>query len=85
LRRAGLAHFAAGDYAAALDCWRRLLGGLSQGSDDWLEAKYYQLACLLRTDRPAAEKVWRQFELLFPEVKSPAWSDKFAQLASQFK
>ena len=84
LRRAGLAHYAAGDYPAALDCWRRLLSGLSQGSDDWLEAKYHQIACLLQTDRPAAEKVWRQFKLLFPEVKSPAWRDKFAELASNF-
>ena len=80
LRRAGLAHFAAGNHPAALSCWRRLLGGVPQGSDEWLEAKYYQLACLLVTDRPAAEKVWRQFRLLFPEVKSPAWRDKFEEL-----
>ena len=83
LRRAGLAHFAAGNHPAALDCWRRLLGGVAQGSDEWLEAKYYQLACLLETDRPAAEKVWRQFRLLFPEVKSPAWRDKFEELGKR--
>jgi tetratricopeptide (TPR) repeat protein len=84
LRRAGLAHFAAGEHPEALECWRRLLGGLAQGSDEWLEAKYYQLACLAVTDRPAAEKVWRQFRLLFPEVKSPAWRDKFEELARTF-
>ncbi len=85
LRRAGLAHFALADYPASLDCWRRLLGGVSSGSDEWLEAKYHQVASLLHTDRPAAEKVWRQFQLLYPEVKSPAWRDKFAELASQFQ
>jgi hypothetical protein len=84
LRRAGLAHFAAADYAASLDCWRRLLGGVSPGSEAWLEAKYHQLACLLQTDRPTAEKVWRQFQLLYPEIKSPAWKDRFAELATQF-
>jgi tetratricopeptide (TPR) repeat protein len=84
LRRAGLAHLAAGDYPSALDCWRRLLAGLSQGSDQWLEAKHYQLVCLLHTDRPTAGKVWRQFRLLFPEVKSPAWRDKFEELAKNF-
>jgi tetratricopeptide (TPR) repeat protein len=84
LRRAGLAHFAAADYAASLDCWRRLLGGVSPGSEAWLEAKFHQIACLLQTDRPTAEKVWRQFQLLYPEIKSPAWKDRFAELATQF-
>ena len=71
LRRAGLATFQSGRHADSLEHWRKLLAGLSSGSDEWLEAKYYQLACLLKTDRaPAADKVWKQFKLLFPEVKS---------------
>ena len=32
------------------------------------------------TDRESAAKVWKQFKLLFPEVKSTAWKDQFAQL-----
>ena len=83
LRRAGLAHVNAGNPAAAVEHWRTLLAGLSSGSDEWLEAKHYQLVCLLATDRAAAEKVWKQFKLLYPEVKSPEWKDKFAKLESQ--
>ena len=80
LRRAGLAHFQAGEYAPSLEQWRKLLGGVESGSEEWLEAKYHQLACLAKTDRPNAVKVWKQFKLLFPQVKSPTWKDKFAAL-----
>ena len=84
LRRAGLAHVNAGNHVAAGIHWRKLLSGLRGGSDEWLEAKYYQLTCLLATDRPAAEKVFRQFKLLYPEVESAAWQEKFTALESQF-
>jgi hypothetical protein len=84
LRRAGIATFQTGRHADSLEHWRKLLAGLSSGSDEWLEAKYYQLACLLKTDKPGAEKVWKQFKLLFPEVKSAAWKDKFAELEKSF-
>lgn len=84
LRRAGIATFQVGRYAESLEHWRKLLVGLSSGSDEWLEAKYYQLACLLHTDKPAAAKVWKQFKLLFPEVKSAAWKDRFAELEQRF-
>ena len=84
LRRAGLAQLNAGNHAAAVEHWRKLLAGLPAGSDEWLEAKYHQLTCLLATDRPAAEKVWKQFQLLYPEVKSAAWREKFAALAQRF-
>jgi hypothetical protein len=84
LRRAGLAQFQAGQFAAAVDHWRKILSSESPGSDAWLEAKYYQLASLQKVDPPTAEKVWRQFQVLYPEVKSPAWQPRFAQLARQF-
>ncbi len=84
LRRAGFAHVQAGNPAAAGPHWRKLLSGLAGGSDEWLEAKYYQVTCLLATDRAAAEKVYRQFKLLYPEVKSAAWREKFAMLERQF-
>lgn len=84
LRRAGIAHFQAGEFAASLDLWRKLLGGLQSGSDEWFEAKYHQLVCLSKTDKPGGLKVWKQFKLLFPEVTSPAWKDRFVQLEKQF-
>ncbi|HEX5106575.1 MAG TPA: hypothetical protein VFV87_22300, partial [Pirellulaceae bacterium] len=84
LRRAGLATLQVGRHADSLEHWRRLLAGLSSGSDDWLEAKYYQLVCLGATDRATAEKVWKQFKLLFPEVKSEVWKEKFAELETEF-
>ncbi len=80
LRRAGIAHFQAGEFAPSLEQWRKLLGGVESGSEEWLEAKYHQLACLAKTDRPSAVKVWKQFKLLFPQIKSPAWKNKFAAL-----
>lgn len=84
LRRAGLATFQVGRHEESLDHWRKLLAGTSSGSDDWLEAKYYQIECLLKTDRESADKVWKQFKLLFPEVKSAEWQPKFAELEKQF-
>jgi tetratricopeptide (TPR) repeat protein len=84
LRRAGIAHVNAGNHAAAVEHWRKLLAGLSAGSDEWLEAKHYQLTCLLATDRATAQKVWKQFQLLYPEVKSAAWKEKFAALERRF-
>lgn len=84
LRRAGIAHFQAGEFATSLDLWRKLLSGLQSGSDEWFEAKYHQLVCLSKTDKPGGLKVWKQFKLLFPEVTSPAWKDRFVQLEKQF-
>jgi len=79
LRRAGLAAYQSADYAGATSHWRTLLAGVEPGSEEWLEAKYYQLACLARTDRPAAKKVYDQFRLLYPNVRSAAWKDKFTE------
>ena len=64
----------------SLEHWRKLLAGLDGGSEEWLEAKYYQLVCLEKTDRAAAAKVFNQFHVLYPEVKSATWRPKFAEL-----
>ena len=53
--------------------------------DEWLEAKYYQLACLEKIDRPTAEKVLKQLKVLFPEIKSATWRDKFTELEKQLQ
>ena len=58
--------------------------GHDGGSDDWLEAKYYQISCLQKVDAAAAEKVFKQFQVLYPDVKSAAWREKFAELATVF-
>jgi hypothetical protein len=66
-----------------LNHWRTLLAGLPAGSDAWFEAKYYQVACLAQTDRPAAQRVLRQLEVLYPEVPSEVWRTRLATLRSQ--
>jgi hypothetical protein len=85
LRHAGLACFQAGQYVESLEHWRNLLAGTESGSDDWLEAKYYQLTCLAKTDPAAARQVLRQFQVLFPDIKSAVWRDKFAELERQIQ
>lgn len=80
LRRAGLASFAAKDYAAAIVHWRTLVRGVPKGSDEWFEAKYYQLACLFQFDAAQARIAYDQFELLYPDLGPPAWRVKFAAL-----
>jgi hypothetical protein len=80
LRRAGLSSFRAGDFAASSEHWRKLVAGLPKDSDEWYEAKYYQLACLEKLDRTKAREAFAQFRLLFPELGPPAWRGKFAEL-----
>ena len=55
-------------------------GGLEAGSDEWFEAKYFQILCLRETDPEAARKTLKQFQLLYPEVRSAAWQSKFRTL-----
>jgi tetratricopeptide (TPR) repeat protein len=83
LRRAARAWFQADKYAEAMPHWRKLLSGLPSGSEDWLEAKYHQLACLQQLAPEDAKQAWQQFKLLYPDVQSDAWRDKFAALGKQ--
>jgi len=85
LRRAGLAHFHGADYDRALPHWRTLLLGEPSDSDDWYEAKYYQLSCLFETDPKTAEKVLRQLRLLHPDLGPPAWREKLRELETRTK
>jgi tetratricopeptide (TPR) repeat protein len=80
LRRAALAHFESGNYERSLTHWRTLLSGVPSRSDDWYEAKYYQVRCLLETDPTTAARVLRQFQLLDPDLGPPAWRSKFQTL-----
>lgn len=83
LQRHGLAAFHAKMYQESLENWRVLLAGLSNGSSDWYEAKYYQIKCLLETDKKTAKKVYRQFKILYPTIKDEQWRDKFDALDRQ--
>ena len=80
LRRAGLAYFHAGSYEQSLPQWRTVLSGVSKNSEEWYEAKYYQLCCLFETDPETAEKVLRQFQLLHPDLGPSSWKDRFTEL-----
>ncbi|MGM0489690.1 MAG: hypothetical protein ACQESR_23400, partial [Planctomycetota bacterium] len=81
LQRAAVAHIEAGQYDAALPYARTLLSGLPAGSEDWYEAKYYQLLALSRADAKRAREVYRQFKLLYPDLGGADWQDKFTELA----
>jgi len=80
LRRAALAHYRAGQHETALSHWRTLLRGVPQASEEWFEAKYYQLACLMQTDPGQARIVFDQFKLLHPDLGPPSWRERFAEL-----
>ncbi len=82
LRRTGLAQFHAGRHTAALAHWRKLTAGLEKGSEPWFEAKYYQIACLAKTDKETAGQVHRQLNLLYPDVPFANWRDKLRGLES---
>jgi tetratricopeptide (TPR) repeat protein len=85
LRQAGLANFRAGRFTEALENWRTLTLGLPRGSDDWLEAKYYQIASLEKTDSQEARRTLQQLQLLYPDASSSSWGEKFAELARRLK
>ncbi len=85
LRLAGLANFQAGQYELALGPWRTLAQGLSRGSDNWFEAKYYQIASLIETDATQARKTFENFKLFYPEYGPEPWRDKFELLARRLK
>ena len=80
LQRAALAAFRANQFGRSLVHWRTLLAGLPRGSQAWLEAKYYQLMCLAKTDKDRARRVFHQFQLLYPDLGGTAWKTKFQQL-----
>jgi hypothetical protein len=85
LRQSGMANYQAGRFADALESWRTLTLGLSRGSEEWFEAKYYQIASLEKTDRGEARKTLEQVQLLYPDISSSNWGEKFTALAQRLK
>ncbi|MFI4876470.1 MAG: tol-pal system YbgF family protein [Blastopirellula sp. JB062] len=85
LQQAGRAAFEAGMIEISLEHWRKLLLGLERGSDEWFEAKAFQLACLAKTDPPGARKVLAQFKLLYPAGGPAAWRDKIKSVEQELE
>jgi tetratricopeptide (TPR) repeat protein len=84
-RALGLLTFETRQWQRSLECWRTLLAGSPLGSDAWYEAKYYQLLCLLETDRAVARQVWKEFEIVDPQRGTGQWQEKFRQLADRLR
>jgi len=68
------------DFEFGLECWRPLAQGLPKGSDQWLEAKYYQIQCLRATDIEAARKVLSQFHAIYPDPGTSEFGKKLKNL-----
>lgn len=80
LRRAAKAHYQAQNFEDALTHWRTLVLGLKRGSDEWYEAKYYQLSSLKRVNAAQFRRAADQFRLLYPKLGPAAWRDRFRDL-----
>ena len=76
----GRSAVATADFKFGLECWRPLAQGLPKGSDQWLEAKYYQIQCLRATDIVAARKVLSQFKAIYPEPGTSEFGKKLKSL-----
>jgi tetratricopeptide (TPR) repeat protein len=80
LRRAGLVRFELNQFKEAINHWRRLVAGSRNGTEQWYEAKYYQIACLLEIDRHTAASVFEELQLIDPDLGPPEWREKFMGL-----
>lgn len=84
LRWGGLAHYQAGKYEAALNCWAPLLtlkGGVAEGSNEYFEAKYHQMLCLQKTNVKLARDVFKTFTIYHPDLGPANWRERFQRLA----
>lgn len=59
---------ARGDAAAALDLWRRLVGGLDPRGEPWMRARFESLRILAATEPERAREALAQLRVLRPEV-----------------
>ena len=83
VQRAMRAQFRAGNFDRALEHSGRLREGVPAGSDDWYEAKYYQLRCLKELDLKKARRVWEDFKLLYPDPGGEQWREEFKRLGDE--
>jgi TolA-binding protein len=82
LRYLGLSEYHIQRYSESVQHWGKLLRGLESGSEPWFEARYYELDSLRRVNKDRAQKVWKQFQLLHPNIPFPAWQTRFEALES---
>jgi len=80
LRSTAILSDAFADPGRALECWRLLVAGLSEGSDDWYEAKFNVMDILCGTDPTRARDVMDQHKLLHPEYGPDPWGARLRVL-----
>ncbi len=73
---------AAGNPKLSLDCWRKLLVGLPQGSPDWFRARFESIRILAGTDAEAARVAIAQHRALFPDFGPEPWGTRIRDLAT---
>ncbi len=84
LRKAGLSHFNLKNFNRSLDCWTPLVNGIkNKESPEWYEAKYHQLASLAKVEANEAREIFKQYELLRPELGPSPWREAFQKLKKE--
>ncbi|MFN5661879.1 MAG: hypothetical protein ACK48N_07300, partial [Planctomyces sp.] len=81
LRTAELAE-GAGNAKLSLDCWRKLLVGLPQGSPEWFRARFESIRILAITDAEAARVAIAQHRVLYPDLGPEPWGSRIRDLAT---
>ncbi len=82
LKLAAESSFQAGQNEQAVQHFRTLVRGLPANTDEWYEAKYYQIAALMRSEPEKGKQVLKQFQLMHRDLGAP-WEAKFQQLRGQ--
>lgn len=67
----------------AVEAWRTLSAGTTQGTEAWYEAKYHLIRLRLETDPVHARAVMDQFKALYPDLGPQPWSERFRALDEQ--
>jgi tetratricopeptide (TPR) repeat protein len=82
LKLAAESSFQAGQHDRAVQHYRTLVRGLPANTDEWYEAKYYQIAALMRSEPAKGKQVLKQFQLMHRDLGAP-WEAKFQQLRAE--
>ncbi|TVQ59619.1 MAG: hypothetical protein EA379_10390 [Phycisphaerales bacterium] len=70
----------AGDDAAALDAWRRILAGSELGQPSWFEARWHVIDILARFDPGAALDAMRAHVGVYPDYGPDPWRARYERL-----
>jgi hypothetical protein len=80
LRATALLSETLGSPERALECWRTLMAGTSQGAAGWYEAKYRLINLLATLDAPRAREVMAQHRALNPDYGPDPWGAQLRAL-----